>query len=239
MGATPRLEAILAALERADSLEALDATCRAVRDHFGALHVAYQRLDGGGECCLCGTYPVAWRARYRARDLQRVDPLVLGAANRFDPVDWKSLDWSPRAARALWAAGAARGLGRQGLSLTLRGPGGRLALFTLRGTGGDGPWAAFAAAHRRALVLLAHVLHGRILALAPGGAAPAGPPLSPREAEAMRLLAGGLSRAQAAADLEISEHTLRAYIESARFKLGALNTTHAVARALSRGMIAV
>jgi DNA-binding CsgD family transcriptional regulator len=28
-------------------------------------------------------------------------------------------------------------------------------------------------------------------------------------------------------------------VESARFKLGALNTTHAVARALSRGMIVV
>ena len=33
--------------------------------------------------------------------------------------------------------------------------------------------------------------------------------------------------------------TLRVYIESARFKLGAMNTTHAVARALMSGMIAV
>ncbi len=39
--------------------------------------------------------------------------------------------------------------------------------------------------------------------------------------------------------LSISEHTLRAYIESARFKLGALNTTHAVARALSEGLIVI
>jgi len=37
--------------------------------------------------------------------------------------------------------------------------------------------------------------------------------------------------------LTISEHTVRVYIESARFKLGALNTTHAVDRALSRGLI--
>ena len=55
----------------------------------------------------------------------------------------------------------------------------------------------------------------------------------------MTLLAVGYSRAQAAKALEISEHTLRVYIESARFKLGALNTTHAVARALSRGLIVV
>ena len=65
------------------------------------------------------------------------------------------------------------------------------------------------------------------------------PNLSPREVEAIQLLARGHSRAQAAAELGISEHTLRVYIESARFKLGALNTTHAVVRALTRGMIVV
>ena len=39
--------------------------------------------------------------------------------------------------------------------------------------------------------------------------------------------------------LSISEHTLRAYIESARFKLGALNTTRAVARALAEEVIII
>jgi DNA-binding CsgD family transcriptional regulator len=63
--------------------------------------------------------------------------------------------------------------------------------------------------------------------------------LSPREVDAMTLLAVGYSRAQVADRLSISEHTLRAYVESARFKLGASNTTHAVARALSRGLIVV
>ncbi len=55
----------------------------------------------------------------------------------------------------------------------------------------------------------------------------------------MTYLAKGFSRAQAADELKISEHTLRVYIEAARHKLGALNTTHAVARALSSGIIVV
>jgi DNA-binding CsgD family transcriptional regulator len=42
-----------------------------------------------------------------------------------------------------------------------------------------------------------------------------------------------------AQSLAISEHTLRVYIESARHKLGAINTVHAVARALSLGLIIV
>jgi len=53
----------------------------------------------------------------------------------------------------------------------------------------------------------------------------------------MTFLAQGLSRAQVAEKLTISEHTVRVYIESARFILGALNTTHAVARVLIRGLI--
>ncbi|SDM01167.1 response regulator transcription factor [Aliiruegeria lutimaris] len=63
--------------------------------------------------------------------------------------------------------------------------------------------------------------------------------LSPRELSAMTYLAKGMTRAQAAHEMDISEHTLRVYIEAARHKLGALNTTHAVARALSHGLIIV
>ncbi|SDL41448.1 regulatory protein, luxR family [Aliiruegeria lutimaris] len=61
--------------------------------------------------------------------------------------------------------------------------------------------------------------------------------LSPRELAVMTYLAKGMTRAQAAHEMDISEHTLRVYIEAARHKLDALNTTHAVARALIRGLI--
>ena len=53
------------------------------------------------------------------------------------------------------------------------------------------------------------------------------------------MLALGYSRAQAADSLSISEHTLRVYIESARFKLAAANTTHAVARAMNQGLLSI
>nr|MDJ0823171.1 helix-turn-helix transcriptional regulator [Paracoccaceae bacterium] len=84
-----------------------------------------------------------------------------------------------------------------------------------------------------------HYFNQKALELEPGRTPEPAQPLSPREIEAMTLLAVGYSRAQAADTLSISEHTLRVYIESARFKLGAMNTTHAVAKALSRGVIVV
>lgn len=86
---------------------------------------------------------------------------------------------------------------------------------------------------------MAHYFNQKALEFEPVKQAEPGQPLSPREAEAMTLLAAGFNRAQAAERLQISEHTLRVYIESARFKLGAMNTTHAVARALSRGLIVI
>ena len=55
--------------------------------------------------------------------------------------------------------------------------------------------------------------------------------------EALTQLSLGQSRAAVADSLQISENTLRAYIDSARHKLGALNVTHAVALALARGII--
>ncbi|MGM0585019.1 MAG: response regulator transcription factor, partial [Pseudomonadota bacterium] len=65
------------------------------------------------------------------------------------------------------------------------------------------------------------------------------PPLSPRERDALSLMASGRSRAQIANRLSISESTLRVYLDSARHKLGGLNAFHAVAIAVKTGSIRV
>ena len=89
------------------------------------------------------------------------------------------------------------------------------------------------------MILIAHYFNQKALEFEPGRTPEANSALSPREVDAMTLLAVGYSRAQVAETLSISEHTLRVYIESARHKLGAMNTTHAVARAMARGLIVV
>jgi DNA-binding CsgD family transcriptional regulator len=131
------------------------------------------------------------------------------------------------------------GLGNQGYSVPIRGPQGQFALFTVNADTDDESWADFIAGSGRDLVIFAHEFNRKALEFERGEDGPHAPLLSPRELAAMRLLALEMNRAQAAAELGISEHTLRVYIESARHKLGALNTTHAVARALSSGLIIV
>ena len=89
------------------------------------------------------------------------------------------------------------------------------------------------------MLLIAHAFNHKALDLEPDRTPEYAQALSPREIDAVTLLAMGYNRAQVAQTLTISEHTVRVYVESARFKLGAMNTTHAVARAISRGLIVV
>lgn len=125
-----------------------------------------------------------------------------------------------------------------GLSVPVRGPNGQFAVFSVNNRATDAAWESYQKEYLKTFILAAHFINQRALELEED-INPTAKPLSPRESDALTHLANGLSRGQVAEKLKISEHTLRVYIESARFKLGAANTTHAVARAMVRGLIVV
>lgn len=236
---TEKLEALLTFLRNADTPETLEAATARVRDRYHVRHCVYHRIAAGGDRFCVGTHPAAWRTRYDEMDYFKSDPVIFGCLQRVTPANWKDLDWSTKAARAMFEDGRAHGLGNQGYSIPLHGPQGQFALLTLNHDAGDADWEGFVAANGRDLMVLAHEFNRRALEVRSPAEGAVSPALSPRELAAIRCLARGLSRAQAAAELGISEHTLRVYIESGRHKLGAHNTTHAVARALSAGLIIV
>ncbi|WP_073250146.1 helix-turn-helix transcriptional regulator [Shimia gijangensis] len=239
MGMMHRRELILEALGQALGLEDLQESIVALRKHFRVDHLVYHWVNSAGDQYGCGTYPSDWVQRYLDQDYLRVDPVIVGCYQRFHPVDWKRLDWSSKPARSFQADAIAHGIGNQGFSVPIRGPNGQFALFTASHHCGDMEWERFTESNRRDLILIAHEFNQKALELEPGRKPEKSRNLSPREIDALTLIAMGYSRAQVAEALTISEHTLRVYIESARSKLGALNTTHAVARALSRGLIIV
>ncbi|WP_179378260.1 helix-turn-helix transcriptional regulator [Jannaschia marina] len=231
-----KLDDILERLGQAADPSQLEAGIFALREAYDVEHLVYHSVKSSGDQWAALTYPADWVEVYTAERFQTVDPVVLSCFRGFRPLDWKSLDWSGRAARTVLGEGIAHGLGNQGVSLPIRGPSGQFALFTVNHAARDDSWARFTASCLNDLVLAAHYVNERALAL-DAGETPRHGALSPREADALTLLAAGRSRAQAADALKISEHTLRVYIEGARHKLGALNTTHAVANALANGLI--
>lgn len=233
------LDQVLEDLDATSELDELQGIIEALRDTFNVDHMVYHWVDSAGDQYGCGTYSNEWRERWVAKNYQRVDPVIIGCFQRFHPVDWKRLDWSSKAAREFLIEAQEYGLGNQGFSIPIRGPNGQFALFSVNHSCDDATWEKFTEENSRDLILMAHFFNRKALEFEPSRQPEHARALSPREVDAMTLLAIGYSRAQTAEALSISEHTLRVYIESARFKLGALNTTHAVARAMSRGLIVV
>ncbi len=231
-------EEIIEQLQRAEGLSDLQDATEKLRDSYGILHVVYHWVNSKGERFGAGTYSSEWVDQYLQKDYLRMDPVIFGCFQRFNPVDWKQLDWSSKAARAFFQDAVNFGVGNQGYTIPMRGPNGQFALFTTNHACDDETWSDFIEQHARDMMVIAHEFNKKALEFEKDNLAPSAN-LSPRELSAMTFLAKGFSRAQAADELSISEHTLRVYIEAARHKLGALNTTHAVARALSSGIIVV
>lgn len=233
------LEHYLIDVERARGLEDIQRLILALRDQYEIDHIVYHWVSSDGEQYGCGTYSPVWAQRYVDRDYLRIDPVVVGCFQRFHPVDWRRLDWTSKAARTFREDALAHGVGSQGFSIPVRGPNGQFALLTVSHDCTDAQWDAFTLAHQRELILIAHYFNLKALELERARVPEPVKALSPREVDTLTFLAMGYSRGQVADMLSISEHTLRAYIESARFKLNAANTTHAITRAITEGLIVV
>ncbi|MEL6958122.1 MAG: LuxR family transcriptional regulator [Pseudomonadota bacterium] len=232
-----KLRQHLATLDQATDRGGLQTCSEALRDYYDVAHLGYHWVSADGAQYGCGTYTLEWVTRYVQNDYVRIDPVIIGCFSRFHPVDWKELDWSSKAAQAFRAEAIEYGVGNQGYSIPVRGPSGQFALFSLSHNTDDATWADFTEKHRRDLILCAHAFNQKALELETNRLPEPVKPLSGREVDVLTYLAVGYSRGQVAQMLSISEHTLRAYVESARFKLGASNTMHAVARAVSEGLI--
>ena len=233
------LEQFLGRLEQASNLDDLQDLILDLRGMVDVDHTVYHWVSSDGEQYGCGTYPPEWVQHYVENDYIRIDPVVQGCYQRFHPVDWKRLDWSSKSARAFLQNALKHGVGNQGLSVPIRGPNGQFAMFTVSHHCSDDDWAAFIEEWQRDLIVIAHYFNQKALEIAGDRAPERTKALSPRETDALTFLAMGYGRGQVSEMLAISEHTLRVYIESARFKLGAANTTHAVAKALAEGLILI
>jgi DNA-binding CsgD family transcriptional regulator len=233
------LDAFLHRLEDVTAIDEIHGLTLGLRDHYQIDHAVYHWVSADGEQYGFGSYPPEWAQHYVDKDYLRIDPVVIGCFQGANPINWKRLDWSSKAARVFQRDAIDHGIGNQGYSIPLHGPNGQFAVFSISHTCSDDIWEAFTIEHQRDLLLIAYFLNQKALELEKNRVPEPTRPLSPREVDALTFLAMGYGRAQVAVMLSISEHTLRAYIESARFKLGATNTIHAVAKSLSEGHIVV
>ena len=258
---TRPLDEILEKLANIHEMASLGGIIDAIRSTYDVDHVSYHALSlgidapvdkvtmGGGLSENAGiwhrdgrsmaalSYSADWIVRYVEGEFEHIDPVVQGASVCFDPLNWTELDWRPKARQQFLQEAIDHGIGSQGYSVPVRGPNGQFALFTINKTCSDIRWGKMLGDHRSDFILLGHFFHQRVLQMVGTEMRHSHRPLSVRERDAIKLIADGLSRGQAAERLGISENTFRVYIDSARHKLGALNIPHAVAMAAYKGII--
>jgi len=234
-----KITLFLEQLTQAKSIEGLHRLVLFSAALFDVEHTIYHSISANAAPFALASYGPDWANHYESERLFLVDPVVLNSFQKFQPYEWKSLDWTAKPARKLMLDSMDGGVGNQGISFPIHGPRGDQALYSLNTTTSDDKWARFVARNRNNMVLVAHYIHQAARRIQSENRKLPYVKLSPREVDSLTLLGLGQNRARVAETLSISEHTLRVYIESSRIKLGANNTTHAVAKAMTQGLIAI
>lgn len=179
---------------------------------------------------LAVTYSPEWVEHYKAERFVDIDPTIQIGLRRMLPTDWSEFSRDGKKVRRLFGEAEEFGLGRHGISLPVHGRHGDRALLSITSDTGDWDWQHLRLQFMRDFQLLALHLHQAILRTE-GGETLECPSLSPRERECLLWIAEGKTYWETAVILGLSEHTVRCYLESARHKLRAANTTHAVNKA--------
>lgn len=220
---------------------AIPTVFQAVRDHYGVENLVYHAVNVRGltrdGAFLKLTYPEDWIARYYARDYFKIDPVVEEGARAFLPFLWSDLDWSGKRRQEFAEDAAAHSIGMRGLTIPIRGPDGQHALFSLSTSRSEVEWKQQMREQLPELHNLAHHIHQATIR-----AEGVSPPLetitlSDRQRDVLQWAAAGKTSDEIALILGIAERTVRVYLDTSRYKLSATNRTHAVARALSLGLI--
>lgn len=225
---------LLAEIDEITHAAEVPALLAKLLDIYGLNSVAYLGAGindrPGADPYLAVTYSDEWVERYKAERFVDVDPAIQTGLRRMLPIDWDEFDRREGRVRRLFGEAGEFGLGRHGISLPVHGRRGDRALVSITSDVLDRDWEHLRLNYMRDFQLLALHMHQAILRLE-GGQGPERVALSPRERECLQWTAEGKTNWECAMILGLTERTVRFYLESARHKLGAVNTTHAVNRA--------
>ena len=217
-----------------------DAFLRRCQEKYGLSNVAYLGVNipgvpTEGGVYVTTTYSPDWHARYFSRNYVSIDPIVRHGLQRIVPLDWSEIDMSERPLKEFFGEAHEFGVGRQGLSVPLRGMHGETALFSINAELLDRDWRLFRREYVRDFQLLGSYFHAHVLQRE--GVDELVPELPGRQIEVLKWAAAGKTDWETAAICGMTERTVRYHLSNAMTALNAVNKLHAVAKAIRLRLI--
>jgi len=241
VGRDDRYEEIVERIGAAGSLAGMQELAASICKTYHLANIAYHALYIPGAKAfnpiLVLTYDPSWIERYKNNDYFKIDPVVVCGTKSFLPLDWSHLDRENAVARGFFAEADRFGVGRQGITLPVRGPEGERALFTITANMSAEEWDGRRIAYMKEFQMIAHYMHDRIVELSGYREARPKPILSTREMTCLELVAGGAVPKQIAGRLQISDRAVRLLLNSGCAKLGCANIYQAIAKMVSLEML--
>lgn len=232
----------LARLDGEHTVEDFQDVIRKILESYGLRNAVYWCPTFRGRAVddpfLVLTYKQDWVAHYLRSNYASVDPVVNVGARSLLPLDWSRFDRSNRKVTRLFNESREAGVGVQGLTIPVRGvENGVWGLFSVTSNESDAEWSRRRREIVADLVLLANFVHQKAYQLHNPGESVDLNAITKRETEALAWTSEGKSIIDIAVLMQISAETVKAHLDSARYKLGALNRVHAVSKAIRHGLI--
>lgn len=198
---------------------------------IGAANIAYMADPGlaGSErdTVMFVTYSKEWEKRYFDREYIEIDPIAQGVDSSL-PFDWHYAA-KKESTRWLFMEAESFGVGRQGVSVPIRGDAGERALLTLTSFHSAREWRAKRWSYQAFISGLAPYLHQ--LAYRLGKLQPPQIALSERQHQCLELYGRGNTPKQIAAQLGVSGSMAREHLHCARQKMGCRTISAAAIKA--------
>lgn len=231
----------LAVLQRVSSKTDMDVAIAKIRDRFRFAHLTFLVVRSANRTdsypFYCTTYPEEWTSVYLRNNYFEIDPVIELSRTGFLTADWSKLDRTSPRIRDFFRQANSFNIGRHGITVPIRGPGGERSLFSATSNLSRLEWRKIRVSSNQDIQILSHYLHEKVLSVTGLRETRDYRKLSRREQECLQLLARGLVPKRIAPRLQISESAVRLYLRLAKRKLNAATIYQAIARASFLEMI--
>ncbi|WP_274425951.1 LuxR family transcriptional regulator [Chelativorans sp. YIM 93263] len=228
----PALDAVRAAASVETAVFALKLAYR--MDHV-TFHVAKNMSARVEEPYIKTTYPAEWVKRYLVQGYVAIDPVVQQGFARRLPFHWSDLELTPEA-RELFLDAERYDVGTTGYTIPVVDREARRSILSVTSSRPELEWRAFIQRHGTELAEAGHAIHRKAM-YELYGELHHFPHLSHREIECLSWTAQGKDAPTISMILHLSEHTVRAYLRSVRYKLDCSTLSQAVAKAMQLRII--